>query len=85
MKRYRSITPENAYEIPAGARVRFFYGAGHGEDLGTVTGMKTTRWGTELTAQTDGGDQKTVSGISSIGIGVYLVDAAAQAKFMRGA
>ena len=84
MKRYRSITPENAHEIPAGARVRFFYGAGHGEDLGTVTGTKTTRWGTELTARTDDGDQKTVSGISSIGIGVYLVDPAAQAKFLGG-
>ena len=70
---YLRITAENAEAFRIGQRVRFYYGVMHGEDFGRITGHRTNQWGTELSAVTDTGEEKWISGITDIGIGVYLV------------
>ena len=70
---YVSITAENAANYPAGTKVRFNYGAMHGSEEGVVTGVYTTQFGTQLTAVTEEGNEKTISGFTDIGIGVYLL------------
>ena len=70
---YTKITEENVTDYPTGTRVLFNYGAMCGEEEGTVTGHRTTQFGTELIAETDDGETQMISGISTIGIGVYLI------------
>lgn len=69
---YTPITAENVTNYPFGTRLRFNYGPMGGEDFGTVFEYRTSRWGTVLAAELDSGEIKTVSGISTVGIGVYL-------------
>jgi hypothetical protein len=66
---YLPITEANASSF-IGAEVEFHYGAMHGSEKGWVVGQKTTQWGTELLAMTNGGALKSISGFSDIGIGV---------------
>jgi hypothetical protein len=73
---YTAITIENATDFPAGSVVEFNYGAMYGSERGVVTGFETSRFGTQLTAVTDNGERKTISGFSNIGIGVYLIEKA---------
>lgn len=73
---YTRITEQNASNFPVGTKVRFFYGPLHGEENGVVTGIRTTKFGTELMARTETGDLKFISGISTVGVGVYLREAA---------
>ena len=70
---YTKITEDNVTDYPTGTRVRFNYGAMCGEEEGTITGHRTTQFGTELIAETDVGETKRISGFSTIGIGVYLI------------
>jgi hypothetical protein len=74
---YTNITAENATNFPAGSIVEFNYGPMHGSERGTVTGFQSNRFGTTLTAITEAGEQKTISGFSTIGVGVYLIEVAA--------
>ena len=41
-----------------------------------MTGFEVTRFGTHLTAETENGERKTISGFTTIGIGVYLIEVA---------
>ena len=70
---YTKITEENLADYPTGTRVRFNYGAMCGEEEGTITGHRTTQFGTDLIAETDDGETQMISGISTVGIGVYLI------------
>lgn len=70
------ITIENAANYPAGTVVEFNYGAMYGSERGVVTGFETNQFGTQLTAVTDEGERKTISGFTNIGIGVYLIEVA---------
>ncbi len=70
---YTKITEENVTDYQPGTRVLFNYGAMCGEDEGTITGHRTTQWGTELIAKTDDGETKHISGISTVGIGTYIL------------
>ena len=70
---YTTITEENVANYPTGTRVRFNYGAMCGEEEGTITGHRTTQFGTDLIAETDDGETKHISGISTVGIGAYLL------------
>ena len=74
---YTAITIENAAEFPAGSIVEFNYGAMYGSERGSITGFETTRFGTHLTAVTEDGESKTISGFTTVGIGVYLIEKAA--------
>ncbi len=79
---YTQITKENADDFRVGTSVRFDYGVMCGQEFGTITGQRTTQWGTELIAQTDDGEIKTISGITTIGIGVYVIDRRTHMKNM---
>lgn len=70
---YTAITAKNAADYPAGTRVRFDYGPMHGSEEGTITGFFTNEWGTYLSAVTDNGTEKTVAGLTTVGIGCYLI------------
>ena len=70
---YLKITAETAKIFPVGTKVEFNYGAMYGTEQGEVTGYQTDRFGTVLTAKTEAGENKTISGFTDIGIGVYLI------------
>lgn len=79
---YRSISPANANLIPVGSRVRFEYGPMHGSAVGTITGYWLGKTSAVLIAETDEGERREVGGISNVGIGIYLTDAALSAAFL---
>lgn len=73
MAAYTKINSENMFDYPFGTRIRFDYGAGCGEEFGVVTDYSVTRWGAALIVETEAGERKQVSGISTVGIGAYVV------------
>ena len=74
MTTYTKITEENVTDYPTGTRIRFNYGAMCGEEEGTIKGYRThPQFGTDLIAVTDDGETKHISGISTVGIGVYIL------------
>ena len=75
---YTQITKKNAAKFEIGTRVRFFYGPMHGEDFGTITGIRenTIPYSgstVALTAITDDGRHTSISGFTTVGIGAYLI------------
>lgn len=84
MQRYRMIAPDNQHLIPNGAEVRFEWGPVYGCERGWVVGRVANHYGAHLLVLSQRGRLETISGISTIGIGVHLADRELAAQFVNG-